>query len=211
MVTINILIEGGIGSNDLQSNNPAIVYNHNALRQAFTKLFEKIVRQQVKTVIYLLGPVGNERSVDPNSFAFYWRDLDRPAIHRSEVLGNVLQNIPSFRENQIYFFVQEVEAWILSQFDILQVPQYTIRQGILQHSMLRRYNHPKDIPSPSEKLDTLARLFVSEHRKPDATFKYGKLKNAYQFIQALDVVQLGHDFEDVRMFSVHIGNSETPP
>jgi hypothetical protein len=201
MVTINVLIEGGIGENDPQNNNPVVVYNHNALRQAFTKLFEKIVRQQVKTVIYLLGPVGNERNVNHNNFSFYWRDLDRPDIHRNEVIDNVLQNMPSLHENQVYFFVQEVEAWILSQFDSLQVPLHTIQQGILQHSMLRSYDHPKDIPQPAEKLGTLARLFVSEKRKPNANFRYGKLKNAYQFIEALNVEQLKRDFEDVRNFS----------
>jgi hypothetical protein len=205
MVTINILVEGGIGANDPQSNNPANVNNNNSLRQAFTKLFEKIVRQQVKTVIYLLGPVGNERNVTHTDFEFYWRDLDRPATDKNEVRQNVMRNIPSLSETQVYFFVQEVEAWILSQFDSLNVPQYTIQPGILQHSMLRQYSHAGEIPKPSTKLIRLAELFVSENRKPDAGFKYHKLKNAYQFIAALDVEQLKRDFEDVRNFSSLFG------
>jgi hypothetical protein len=209
MVTINLLIEGGIGENDPQNNNPAVVYNHNALRQAFTKLFEKIVRQQVKTVIYLLGPVGNERNVNHNNFSFYWRDLDRPGIHRNDVIANVLQNMPSLHENQVYFFVQEVEAWILSQFDSLYVPQYTIQPGILQHSMLRRYSHAEEIPEPSDKLIRLAGLFVSENRKSKTNFRYGKIKNAYQFIEALDVEQLKLDFEDVRNFSSLFNSDRT--
>jgi hypothetical protein len=200
MVIINILIEGGIGENDPQQSNPEAVSNHNSLRQAFTKLFEKIARQQVKTVIHLMGPVGNEQKTASNSLDYYWRDLDKPEADRNEVRQNVLQNIPFLNESKVYFFVQEVEAWILSQFDTLQMPLYTIRPGILQHSMLRPYNHPKDIPQPADKLNTLARLFVAENRKPSSNFRYGKLKNAYQFIQVLDVEQLQLDFEDVRIF-----------
>jgi hypothetical protein len=198
MVTINVLIEGGIGENDPQNNNPAVVDNNNLLRQAFTKLFEKIARQQVKTIIYLLGPVGNERN-----------DLDRPNTDKNEVRQNVLQNMPALLETQVYFFVQEVEAWILSQFDTLNMPQYTIQPGILQHSTLRQYNHAEEIPEPAYRLDMLARLFVSENRKPKANFRYGKLKNAYQFIQALDVDQLKRDFEDVRNFSSLFNSNQT--
>ncbi len=201
MVTINILVEGGLGKNDPQRNNPKTFSNHNSLRQAFTKLFEKIVNQQVRTVIYLLGPVGNERNIANKSLQFYWRDLDRPSTEKETVRQNVLQNIPSLNEEQVYFFIQEVEAWILSQFDTLQIPLYTIKPGILQHSMLQQYGHPQEIPAPAEKLTKLADLFLSENRKPDDNFRYGKLKNAYQFIQELDIEQLKRDFEDVLVFS----------
>lgn len=201
MVTIHILVEGGIGENDPQLYNPKMLNDQTTLRQAFAKLFEKMVGQRAKPILIPLGPVGNEKKVNNFNLDFYWRDLDQPSTQKTTVLQNVMQNIPSLNRRQIFFFVQEIEAWILSQLDMLNLPQYTITAGILQHSTLRTYNHPEDVENPADKLTTVAHIFKSEKGKPDDRSRYGKLKNAYRFTQALNVEQVQRDFEDVRLFA----------
>ncbi len=148
-----------------------------------------------------MGPVSTERSVNANDVNFYWRDLDRPPSEQTTVRQNVIQNIPSLQDHQIYFFVQEIEAWIISQLGIIQSPLYTIDRNVLNHSEMTRYNHPSEIPIPSEKLLLLSRLFIKENRKRDKRFAYAKLKNSHEFIELLDVEQLKQDFEDANRFS----------
>ena len=108
-------------------------------------------------------------------------------------------------ENRVFFMIQKMEAWILSQPDVLEKyvkKEYLTykrrREGkAIEDDNILKNKHPKDIEEPDKKLHTLlGRYFVEKDKKK---VKYeSKLTTGAALLELLDIQKLSNTFTDVK-------------
>ena len=124
----------------------------------------------------------------------------------NESLDGMEENLAHF-QNEVFFMVQEMEAWILSQPDVIEV--YADNKGyrrklekkVSEHHFLRV--HPIEISKPSEKIKTIFREYFEEQiiRSSKTKIKaveYHKTKIAPDLINMLDFQKLTKTFDDAK-------------
>lgn len=206
MVTITIFIEGGV----LPNPNLRIqtVNNSQALREGFYKLFsQKLSPTDFQLIIKVSS--SNKQTVkffktaqETEKESCIFLDLDGSPITRIEKLKEFGL---SANEKQVFFMIQEMEAWMLSQPDKIECCYQNLKRTkptkpIAADSTI----HNKalvDIQKPSKKLHTLlGRYFAMEKRGKFKKKKYKKLEDGASLLALLDLKQLAKDFEDVANF-----------
>ena len=132
--------------------------------------------------------------------------IDQKPIRLNESLAGMDEILADF-QNEVFFMVQEMEAWILSQPDVIE--NYANDKGykrklekkVKEHHFLRV--HPIEISKPSEKIKTIFREYFEEQieRKSQIKIKaveYHKTKIAPDLIEMLDFQKLTETFEDAK-------------
>ena len=89
-------------------------------------------------------------------------DLDAAKEEKDKRLN---ENYKNFDTPKIFFMIQEMEAWIISQPD--KIEEFGENEGLerkktdkgIKNSSLLKGKHPEQIRKPSEKLDTILRQY----------------------------------------------------
>lgn len=120
MVDIKIVIEGGVLPND---NISAATFNNSEkLREAFHKLLCRVVKPEKFNLIIEIGASYKNAAKSFKKHALIDNDisllidLDGTTPSKDERLNEL--EINEFR-NRVFFMIQEMEAWILSQPEVI--------------------------------------------------------------------------------------------
>ncbi|BDS11913.1 DUF4276 family protein [Aureispira anguillae] len=208
MVSVTIYMEGGVLPH---ANIPAATINNsNRLREGFNKLFRQIFAVEDFDLKIEMGSgekqaaVFFKESIKRGEAAVLLLDVykHKGKISKLEEFG--LAN----NSQQVFFMVREMEAWILSQLDVLEkfgTLENLIRQKptiALKEDKSLQGIAIKDIDKPSDTLKVLLGRYYKNRRGKKQ--KYGKLKNAPAMIELLDIKSLRDSFEDVENLILYI-------
>ena len=195
MVTVKVFFEGGA---DPRSNpNVANVDNTLRLRESFNKLLnaafeEEKVRIQAEPTYSISNTVRNR---EPNSLILI--DLDGSKDKKKQRLNdNQLTDIQEF----VFFMVQMMETWILSQPEVIEevFRYYKVGKLLVKDDDKILNKDLEKIANPDNVLHViLGRHFVIEKGTKKKKLKYGKLKHSPDLIENLNIHKLKNKFEDV--------------
>ena len=214
MVAVHIFIEG-IATND--SNDVNTVDRSTEFRRAFHKLFSQSIENEL--IELSIEPatgwkaaaktyIRHKQKGDKNYCLLIDLDgtIDHKPIRLNEILVGMEETLSHY-PSEVFFMVQEMEAWILSQPNAIET--YADDQGykrklekeVREHHFLRV--HPIEISKPSEKIKTIFREYFKEEieRKSKIKIKpvnYHKTKIAPDLIKMLDFQKLTETFEDAK-------------
>jgi len=207
MVDITIYIEG------MQSENSAVLTIDNSaiFRENFHKLFsQKLSSTEFNLRIKPFGTVTHARKmlehIDTQGInAVLLIDLDGPKEQRDERLN---QYRP-FDTTKVFFMVQEMEAWILSQVD--KIEYFGKSEGLIRKrnnedindNSLIKNKHPEQINKPSEKLDTILRQYfdvvkIRRGKERKIGKRYSKAKDGPKLIGLLKLQVLMQYFDEAK-------------
>ena len=158
MVTITVLFEGG--SAPSSNPNADTIGNTASLRESFNKLLSSGLQNPTVRIqavpAYSITSAVKIRQPD----AFLLIDLDGPSDKRQErIKDNKLDDI----EEYVFFMVQSMEAWILSQPDVIEkvfVAFKTSKLKVADDSQIKGKN-PEDIHRPEFVLNVILQRFFS--------------------------------------------------
>jgi Domain of unknown function (DUF4276) len=202
MVTVKVFFEGG--ANPLSNPDVATVDNTNRLRESFNKLLnsgfeEEKVKIQAEPAYSITNVV---KIREPNSLLLI--DLDGTVDKKAQrIKDNQLLDVQDF----VFFMVQMMEAWILSQPEIIEkvFEYYKIGEAAVKDDDRIFHKDIESIKQPDEVLKIiLQRYFVIEKAGKTKKLKYGKLKHAPDLIQNLDIQKLREVFNDVKLMLLKI-------
>lgn len=195
MVTVTVFFEGG--ANPTSNPNAETVENTTHLRESFNKLLNAgLPQEQVRIQAEPAYSITNIVHIRQEN-ALLLMDLDDTKDKKIQRLtDNKLLDIQDF----VFFMVQRMEAWILSQPEVIEqvFANFKVTDKKVAEDTKIAGKHPEDIRYPDEVLSTiLQRFFSYEKAGKMKKLKYGKLKIAPQLIENLDIQKLVTMFEDV--------------
>jgi hypothetical protein len=212
MVEITIMIEGGVLKHE--NNDVATLENTESLRQSFHRIFSELSDHEVKISIQPLAGYKNaarkfsESSTD--SFCLYV-DLDDKKENIAKWFNEKINPIviSEDRKDRVFFMIQEMEAWILKQPDILDIwsaKKCYLRtnktEKIVEHSLIAQKNI-EEISKPSKTLYDIIKHFFSKENG-GKKIQYGKLKDAPYLLDCLDVEKLKSNDSEINRFYRYI-------
>ncbi|MEM8524314.1 MAG: DUF4276 family protein [Bacteroidota bacterium] len=152
------------------------------LSKGFSKLLEKVLEGNMPKILMGGGRLQaiNKFKNSKAAFSFLLIDLDHSEELREEEL---LKLDLTEHSEQVFFMVQEVEAWFISQPEMLDK-----FYGIDLSKKLKNKT-PKQIKKPSELLKQLT-------KKTRINEEYHKVRHASALLKLLNTQQLRTDFED---------------
>jgi hypothetical protein len=207
MVDITIDIEG------VQSENPAVLTIDNSaiFRENFHKLFsQKLPSTEFNLRIKPFGTITQARKMlelmDTQGInAVLLIDLDAPKDKKDERLNQY----KPFDTAKVFFMIQEMEAWILSQVD--KIEEFGKDEGLIRkrtheeisENSLLKNKHPEQIKKPSEKLDTIFRQYfdvlkIRRGFERKIGKRYSKGKDGPKLIGLLDLQTLMQYFDEAK-------------
>ncbi|MCP4651914.1 MAG: DUF4276 family protein [Candidatus Omnitrophica bacterium] len=207
MVTITIYIEG------IQSDNPAVltVDNSAVFRENFHKLFpQRLSPAKFNLRIRPFGTITKAgkmlRNIETQGInAALLVDLDAPKEERDERLNHYKPSDAT----KIFFMIQEMEAWILSQVD--KIEKFGENEGLIRKKAdsaindnpLLKEKHPEQINKPSEKLDTILRQYfddvkIRRNKERKTGKRYSKAKDGPKLIGMLELEVLIQYFDEAK-------------
>ena len=168
--------------------------DNGSLRNAFSALFEKELKGGMPHVI--MGD-GKEQTIEKflskplvaDEHRYLLIDSDQPLLDdtKQKILKEIRDRKVNKKieptENNVFFMVQEVEAWILSQPNVLKLV------GIKTDSVPQC--HAGSISKPSNVLSDVYRKSGKQ---------YHKVRDFVRVFTLLDTQQLKKDFEEFRLF-----------
>lgn len=205
MIDITIYIEG------VRSENQAVntFENTAVFREKFHQLFsQQLSPAKFNLKIQPFGSVTQARkmleSIEKQGInGVLLIDLDAPKEEKAERLNRY----EALDTTKIFFMIQEMEAWILSQVD--KIEEFGRNEGLIrkrdnediQNNPLINNIHPEAISQPSEKLDTILRQYFDvvkirggkERRRGK---RYSKTKDGPKLIGLLEMRILMRDFDE---------------
>ncbi|AFY83185.1 DUF4276 family protein [Oscillatoria acuminata] len=217
VVNVTIYIEG------VYSENPSVltVDNTAVFRESFYKLLsQKLSPANFKLIIQPFGTITQTKKYlelieKQQSNAVILIDLDGP----KEKIPERLVRYQLLDTARIFFMIQEMEAWILSQVD--KIEEFGKREGLTRKkedqdmgsNPLIKNKHPEEIEKPSEKLKTLFGQYfesvkVVRGQQKIKKKQYSKAKDGPKLIGLLDLERLMQDFDEVERLIDYIGSIE---
>lgn len=208
MVSITIYVEGG---NQGNNNKAAQTFDNSALfREGFHKLFaQQFDENEFNLVIQPIGSVTQSRNYLAKVIANGAKgailiDLDGP---KTEKESRLQDNYSDLDTTCLFFMIQEMEGWILSQPAILddygQAEGYTRKRPgeKIEDDNLLKDKHPEDLTDPAGKLNTLFRKYFAVEKirrgKPKSKPKsYSKSKDGPKLIGSLELNSLKETFDE---------------
>jgi len=201
MVKLNLIIEGGVYTNNVSAETAS---NVESLRQSLHKFFTGILkRNDIEITIFMgtgyrnaakqfvesIPPLGLFVDSDlPPETKYLWFDKLINKEHPEMTI-----TIPEGKIQYIFFMVQEMEAWFLKQPECLDrwaisegYSRKNVRFDISNHSLIKGKNI-ESISKPSEKLALIMKCFFFKGSK---AAKYGKLKTSPHLLDSLDIDSL---------------------
>ena len=212
MVEIRICLEGGVLPNS--NTSAATINNSEKLREAFHKLLSVVIDPVEFNLIVEIG-AGYKNAANVfkkyailDNYTCLLIDLDGSISFKEEKL-NELELIDSAQ--CVFFMVQEMEAWILSQPDVIEkcynerYIKNRVNLNLLELEPGLFNIHPEQITKPSDKLRIILGRYYSEMKGViKKKKKYGKLKDAPLLIAHLDLNKLIGTFVDTKLLIEHI-------
>lgn len=217
MVTITIYLEGGV----LPSLNDAAQTTNNStrLREAFSKLLRQVFLEEDYNLE--IKPSGGYKSAakrfkelrEDEKETVLLIDLDALKTEKPKKLEEL--DLVDY-VNEVFFMIQEMEAWILSQPDKIeqfaQEEQFVIKNvnKKVEDNLLIKGKNIEEIQKPSGRLQTIFEQHfqvVKQQRGKAPKVKkrgYGKLKDAPSLLELLDLNTLRKSFEDVENLILYI-------
>ena len=170
MIMVTVFIEGS--SNDKNGN----------LRQGFGKLFEQKLKGRMPKII-----LGDDKHSTIRKFKgdklsekkLILIDLDANEVNRDTQLKEL-----GLDKAYTFFMIQELEAWFISQSEILESYYDIDLKNKIQNK------DPKTISNPSDLLADLT--------KKTKKGEYHKVKHATDLLKKLSLPPLEKSFEDVK-------------
>ena len=167
--------------------------DNGSLRNAFSKLFEKELKGKMPQVI--MGD-GIEQTIDkfltkpmvPNEHRYLLIDSDQPLDDNAKriIVGKIKNRDVNKKieatEDNVFFMVQEAEAWILSQPNVLKL------MGLKTSSV------PK---CPASEICKPSNVLADVYRKSGK--RYHKVSEFVKVFTLLDTQQLKRDFVEFRL------------
>lgn len=213
MVSITIFVEGGPndGRPPVETAGAMAAY-----REGFRKLFSSL-STPYQIVIEPIGSVAGARKyleeIDKGTLTgFVLIDLDGPP---SDKAARIAGSYMGVNTANLYFMVQEMEAWILSQPD--KVEDFSLTAAwrpkpaatAIASDPAIHGRHPEDIAKPSEVLDTLLRRYFEEAKtrggKPHVRpVRYHKTAHGPKLLALLDLSRLRSTFSDVEAIAARL-------
>lgn len=208
MVEITIYMEGGVLANP--NNLASTMSNSQRLRESFNKLFRQIFTIEDFNLKVEMG--GGEKqaakffkdSIEKGEDAVLLLDV---YAHKDKATKLQDFELTDYQLN-IFFMVKEMEAWILSQLNVIE--EFGVLENLKrQHPGKALEDHKSlkgkkviEIDKPSDVLKVLlGRYFENNKGKKQ---KYGKLKNSPTMVNLLDLSVLRKSFEDVDNLILYI-------
>ena len=209
MVKLHLIIEGGTYDNaSVDTAN-----NVEALRQSLHKFFTKVLcREDIQVSIYMGSGYRNaaKKFITAPTPIYFFVDSDCPPDELCNWF-NKLKNdfhpeksiiIPDKQKQNIFFMIQEMEAWFLKQPECIEkwaekeglthIHEQKIKNiGILKNQNIEKIN------KPSQKLAALLKSVFTKKNKP---VKYGKLRTAPTLLDSIDVGKLIRYDAELRRF-----------
>jgi hypothetical protein len=143
MVEICIFLEGGIVPHE--NDSAETVDNSQRFRESFSKLFSSAFQEKVKIIIDPRGgyikTTKDFSNAENSPLPLLLIDLDTSENNRTSKLDSLCAEFGlSERRQDIYFMVQAMEAWILSQPEILEelFVEFKVRQSLRIQLFLRK-------------------------------------------------------------------------
>ena len=198
MVRLNLIIEGGVYTNNVSAET---ANNVEALRQSLHTFFTKILKRDDITITIFMGTGyrnAAKQFVESTTPLGLFVDSDLPPEIKHVWFDKLINKehpemsitIPEEKMKHIFFMVQEMEAWFLKQPDCLEswaksegYSRKNAKFNISDHSLIKG----KDIEmvsKPSEKLVLIMKCFFFKGSKPA---KYGKLRTSPRLLDSLDI------------------------
>ena len=215
MVEIIVIVEGGIVNTD--KADVLTVDNSQVLRQSINRVFSNLLNENVSIIIQMGGGYRNA--------ALQFANNEKQNIYLYVDLDDKKQNIPNWfskletenpqrpiiiseeKKQNIFFMIQEMEAWILKQPD--SIDKWANKNGYIRlHKSDSIHNHPlikdkniEDIKKPSNVLSVLIRhFFQREYSGKKKKIQYGKLKSAPELLDQLDENLLLNNDSELKRF-----------
>lgn len=207
MVKLHIIVEGGIPPENVSAQT---ANNVESLRQAFHELFSRILCRDDLSIVVRIGYANRnaiKMFVADDSVDCLFVDSDSPVSELSKWFENLAKptgiqsplSIPEERSGDVYFMIQEMEAWFLKQPDCIE--KWASDNGYSRRNShkdedIADYRGLKDkdveaIRKPSELLATIVQVFFEKRKNGKRLLaKYCKLKTAPAMLNALDVNRL---------------------
>lgn len=209
MVTIRIIIEGGCSSAD----NSSVADNTESLRQSFNTFFSRLLGKNDISIIMGYGYRNAAKQfLKQPSDAVLFVDSDCTPDKLDDFFLRLKKSetpiiIPDDRKLNVFFMIQEMEAWFLKQpecFDLWAKHEgYTRRtdESIFEHSLIANKDI-ETIEKPSTKTNDLMKHFFEKTfpGKKRILAKYGKLKTAPILLDCLDVLKLETQDSELHRF-----------
>jgi hypothetical protein len=207
VVDVTIYIEGVYSENTtvLAVDNTAV------FRESFYKLLsQKLSPTDFNLIIQPFGTITQTKKrleliEEHKSNAVILIDLDGP----KEKIPDRLARYQPLDTRRIFFMIQEMEAWILSQVD--KIEEFGTTEGLtrkkekqdIRSNPLLKNKHPEEIEKPSEKLKTIFSQYfesvkVVRGQQKIKKKQYSKAKDGPKLIGLLDLERLMQDFEEVQ-------------
>lgn len=167
--------------------------DNGSLRNAFSKLFEKELKGKMPQVI--MGD-GKEQTIDKfltkpltaNEHRYLLVDSDQPLVNNakqsivSSIKDRDVNKKIEATEDNVFFMVQEAEAWIMSQPNVLK------SVGLKTNSVPR---------CPAREINKPSNVLAEVYRKSGK--QYHKVSGFVKIFTLLDTQQLKNDFEEFRL------------
>ncbi len=206
MVDITIYVEGKPGDN----SSAATVDSSVTFRENFHQLFsQKLSPLTFNLKIELFGTVTQAKTMlqyieSKGNKDVLLIDLDAPKEKRKERVAYY----EPLDTSKIFFMIQEMEAWILSQVD--KIEEFGKKEGLERKKLDKKIAdnrllkiHPEKIDNPSGVLDTILRQYfdvvkIRQGKRQKIGKAYLKAKDGPKFIGLLELQTLMKDFDEVK-------------
>lgn len=165
------------------------------LRQGFSKLLVQKLKGKMPKIIMGGGYLQGGKSQTIHKFKtnkleadmfLLLIDLDKP---ESEVSKDLEENSLTDKKDNVFYMIQEMESWFLSQADILDT-FYGIDgfgKKVSEKIVKKRIT---DIANPDEEL-----IKITKNTKRG---QYHKIRHAVELLKLLDATKLENDFTDFK-------------
>ncbi len=210
MVNIKIIVEGGVLPN---SNIDADTFNNSEkFRESFHIILSNIFPLDsfnlvIEPAAGYKQAIKSFKSEQQKDNCILLIDSDSPKTEKANKLHEL--TLTEY-ENHVFFMVQEMEAWILSQPKCI-IKTYSknlISIGTLENDDVFKLI-PEEIPNPTYWLGViLSRYYRYEKNGTKKKKKYGKLKDGPLLLANLSMVELINTFEDVRRLNTYLKNNQ---
>jgi len=212
MVEITIIIEGGVVNTN--AVDVLTVNNSLALRQSLHRIFSLLLNTEVSIIVEIGGGYRNaaKKFVGSRGKTYLYIDLDDAKANISAWFTRMVtenQNqpiiVPDKKKADVFFMIQEMEAWILKQPQAIErwstfnaYQRLNEKESVESHSLIAGKD-VEGIRKPSEKLRDIIKHFYKDSNR-NKKVQYGKLKNAPSLLDHIDVAQLVNNDSELQRF-----------
>ena len=217
MVTLSLIVEGGVFPDNVDANTAS---NVEALRQSLHSFFSRLLeRDDISIKIFMGSGYRNacKNFIAADSPIALFVDSDLPPKDLDKWFDKLINRehpdmtivIPEERIQYVFFMIQEMEAWFLKQPECMErwaktegYSRIEDEKAISDHSLVKGKDI-EEIAKPSQKLAILMKKFFKKGKKGAS---YGKLKTSPGLLDSIDTNDLITKDNELQRFKRIAGN-----